>query len=149
MKKLSAQSKAKRHESKGDKLISKGKINEALKEYKKSLNALPTPEILDKLTDAKHSIKGEWKKDDFAESLFWTMQKQELIHPPIKQVHARLTPEWKKATKYAMQMLFTDDEKSRSDIIEKLVQMGEIATRALIGVLLDLKSATMQPNKGP
>lgn len=144
MKKNSKTTKAKRHETKGDSLMAKGKAEAALKEYKKATRELPTPEIYDKMHAAKDALTLKWDKEDFVESLTWTMQQQELIHPPIKQVHARLTPEWKTATDHAMQILLIDDDEKLGKVIEEMVEMGEIATRALIGILLNLKKSTGQ-----
>lgn len=71
----------------------------------------------------------------------WVMQKQELESPAIKQVHAKLTPEWEMATKLAMEILHAPDEAMAGMLIERLVAMGEVATRATIGILVDLKKA--------
>lgn len=135
-------SKAKKHEEKGDNLIIKKKIASALKEYQKALEIDPNLEgIYDKLIAAKDMLGHEWNMEDFAESVSWVMKKQEKDNPLIKQIHARLTPEWKKATKLAMNILAAEDENETGKLIEELVLMGDIATRALVGILLDFKKA--------
>ncbi|HPM40900.1 MAG TPA: tetratricopeptide repeat protein [bacterium] len=133
--------KAAKHESKGDALFSKGKFEKALKEYRKALETEPeSAEILDKLISAHEKIPGEWRMEDFAESLSWEMKRQEKERPSMRQVHARLSPEWKEATKLAVDILSEGDEEKRGEKIEKLAAMGEIAARAMIGLLLDIKN---------
>jgi hypothetical protein len=131
--------KAAKHEAKGDELTKKGKHKKALAEYKKSLEYDPArPGIFDKLIESKDKIEGDWKMEDFAESMSWTMGKQELANPSIKQIHAMLSPEWNVATEIAFKILASSEGRDVSDEIEKLVGMGEIATRALVNILLSL-----------
>ena len=91
--------------------------------------------------------KKKWDEKDFVKSVSQIMKKQENGYPPIKQVHARLSPEWREATKLVNAIMFGTDKNSVDEIVEKLVGMGEIATRALIGFLLDLKSNTETKNE--
>lgn len=148
MRQKSKEKTATQHEAKGDDLLAKGKPAKALKEYKKSMEEdAKRPGIYDKLIKAHGEISDEWKMEDFAESVTWTMKKQEQEHPPIKQLHARLSPEWKKATELALDVLYAVDEESAAVKAEQLVAMGEIATRALIGFLMDLKHASIAKPK--
>ena len=137
--------KAARHEAKGDALMAKGKLAKALKQYRKALEHDPNrTSIYDKLIQTRDQIPGEWEVEDFAESVSWAMQKQEQQHPPIRQVHARFTPEWEAATDLTMKILAEPDKETKDGLIEKLVAMGEIATRATIGLLLDFKEAAQE-----
>lgn len=137
--------KASRHEARGDEWAGKGKHKRALGEYRKVLELDPDRAgLYDKLIATRDLIPGEWKEEDFAESLGWVMKKQEQEHPPIRQTHARLSPEWTKATTVAIQVITEEDEERRRASIEELVAMGEIATRAMIGLLLDLKKMPSQ-----
>ena len=140
--------KAAKHEIKGDSLFSKGKFEKALKEYRKALESEPeSAEILDKLISTHEKIPGEWGMEDFAESLGWEMKRQENEHPAMRQVHAKLTPEWKEATKLAVDILGEEDEEKRGEKIERLAAMGEIAARAMIGLLLDIKNPPAEDGK--
>jgi len=132
--------KAKKHESKGDELLAKGKLKKAFEQFQKALENDPdNPDIYDKLIRARNEMPDDWKLDDFADSVSWTMKKQELENPPIRQVHAKLSPEWKKATELIFRLLNTDDEDKEKELIEELVTMGEPATRALVGFVLEIK----------
>lgn len=132
--------KAERHEAKGDELAGKGKHAKALQEYRKALKLDPERVgLYDKLIATRDRAPGEWGVEDFAESMDWVMQKQEREHPPLKQTHARLSPEWNKATAIAIGILTEEDEEKRKGMIEEFVALGELATRAMIGLLLDLK----------
>ncbi|MFA4875092.1 MAG: hypothetical protein WC690_07090, partial [bacterium] len=78
MTKKSNPEKAAKHESMGDELMGKGKPKKALAQYRKALECHPDRAgIFDKLIKAKDEIGGDWKMDDFAESVSWTMGKQE------------------------------------------------------------------------
>lgn len=135
------ETKAEKHETKGDAHALKGKHDKAVKEYKKALDLDPeNAELLEKLISARDMAPGEWGMQDFADSVGWAMKKQEKEHPSIRQVHARLTPEWKAATGLAVEILSDSNEATRGEKIEKLVSMGEIAARAMIGLLLDIKN---------
>ena len=140
--------KAAKHEAKGDDLLAKGKLEKALKQYRKALEYDPDrTSIYDKLVETRDQIPGEWAVEDFAESVSWVMQKQERQHPPLRQVHAQFTPEWEEATELAMKILAAPDKETRDKLIEKLVAMGEIATRATIGLLLGFKEAAEQTSE--
>lgn len=92
---------------------------------------------------------GEWDLEDFAETVSWTMEKQAQENPAIRQVHAKLSPEWKKAYELALRILSDPAETIKSEDVEELVGMGEVATRALIGILLDIKHATSPESEEP
>lgn len=107
------------------------------------------PGIFDKLIQVRDHMGGEWDLEDFAETVSWTMEKQAQENPALKQVHAKLTPEWKKAYELALRVLTDPAENLKSEDVEELVGMGEVATRALIGVLLDIKHATSPESEEP
>ena len=142
--------KADKHVVKGDRHLERGDFEKALKEYRKALDYDPNlPGIFDKLIQVRDHMGGKWDLEDFAETVSWTMEKQAQENPAMKQVHAKLTPEWKKAYEIALRILSDPAEKLRSEDVEELVDMGEVATRALIGVLLDLKHATSPESEEP
>ena len=74
--------------------------------------------------------------EDFVESVSWTMSKQELEEPAIRHVHARLSPEWKKASDLAIKVLMTPEEdEALPGMIEEFVSYGETGTRVLIEIM--------------
>lgn len=138
--KKSPQKKARSHTLKGDKLLKNGKTQAALDEYRKALELDPTQkDIYSKLLNAHEGLDEEWKIDDFAENLSCLMKQQELDHPIIKQTHAKLSPEWKKAYGTILEIINCEDENERGLKIDELIIMGEIATRAAVGLLMELK----------
>jgi len=150
MAKKTDREKATEHVAKGDRELERGKHEKALAEYRKALELDPElPGIYDKLVSVRDRIGGDWDIEDFAESVHWTMEKQAQENPAIKQVHAKLSPEWKKAYELALRILTDPADKLNGDDVEELVGMGEVATRALIGILLDLKKATTPESEEP
>jgi len=142
-KKKSHQNKGKRAVLKGDALMAAGQPKKAVVSYRKALDTDPSNKALyDKLLMAIDKLPGEWGLEEFAESLSLEMQKQEIDHPPMKQVHAKLSPEWKKATGLALEIMNLSEHAVVEKKIEELVEMGEIATRALVGLLLSMKEAS-------
>lgn len=132
---------AEKYEKKGDEYLAKKKPEKALKEYQKAFKKDPSLKgLYDKLTKAKDAIPGDWELKDFVESVDWTMKKQETESPRVKQVHARLSPEWTTATKFAIEILGCTDEDRQTKLVENLAGMGEIATRAVIGLLIEFKN---------
>ena len=150
MAKKTDQEKAADHVSKGDKLLDGKKYKKALSEYRKALDIDPGwPGIFDKLIEVRDKMGGDWDLEDFADTVSWTMEKQAQENPAIRQVHAKLTPEWKKAYELALRILSDPAETIKSDDVEELVGMGEVATRALVGILLDIKHATSPESEQP
>ena len=137
--------KARKHESKGDAHFEKGKFLKALKEYRKAQELDPElPGIYENLTDSHDKSGADWEMGDFAESVSWTMARQAQENPPIKQVHAKLSPEWKGASELVFKILAAPDEVDTGPDVERLVGMGEIASRALIEILLGLKRSAQE-----
>lgn len=129
--------KAYKYEAEGDKLASKGKYKQALKKYQKALEYDPDrSSIYDKLVGIRDEIPDEWKVEDFVKSVSWTMKKQELEEPIMCQVHAKLSPEWQKASDLALKVLMApEDDKDLPKLTEKLVSLGEMGTRVLIEIV--------------
>ena len=122
----------------GDEHSVKGKFGKALKKYRKAHELDPGHVgLADKLLDMHEKAMGEseWELEDFAEHVGLAMEKQEQEHPPIKQTHAKLSPEFKEVTNLVMKILQEDDDEKTGPLIEELVGRGEIATRALIDLL--------------
>ncbi|MBN1282233.1 MAG: tetratricopeptide repeat protein [Proteobacteria bacterium] len=144
--------KALKHAAKGDSHFQKGRYDRALKEYRRAEEIDPSlPGIYDKLNQAHDRQGSEWKMDDFARSVSWTMEGQAQRSPPIRQVHAMLTPEWREASEIAYRILAARGQEDVSADVERLVGMGEVATRALIGVLLEIRQkfeAPAEPGRG-
>lgn len=92
----------------------------------------------------KKSIKPkkgkEWELEDFVKSVDKVMQAQEKENPSLKQVHARLSPEWNKVSEKIGRLLAVNDEATLDKLREEIVQEGEIATRVLVDLLLTIKN---------
>lgn len=133
-------SKSAKHITKGDKYAQKGKFKAALKQYRRAQELDPDNLFLyDKLIETHKIIKTEWTDKDFAESLAWTMQKQELENPKFKRVHARMEPEWKEITQLIQRMMQVEDEKTEVDLVEQIVAYEDLALYPLIEVILSFK----------
>lgn len=124
----------------GDKLLAAGNPEKALKQFRKAADLFPNlPGIFDKLIEAKDRIDGEWKMEEFVESVDWAMRKQEQENPSIRHVHAHLGPDWEKASLIAISIMTCEQDEQERDLIEQLVGLGEIGTRALVEVMLQIK----------
>lgn len=101
------------------------------------------------VTKVKESAKGykrqkKWELKDFVESVDEVMQKQEKENPAMRQVHARLSPEWKRVSEKIGRLLSLNDEDEISRLREEIVGEGEIATRVLIDFLFAIKNQAKQ-----
>ncbi|MBI4223996.1 MAG: hypothetical protein HY609_03610 [Deltaproteobacteria bacterium] len=85
---------------------------------------------------------------EFVDSVDDVMQQQEKKHPPIKQVHARLSPEWKRVSEKIGRLLTIKEEEEIENLREAIVAEGEIATRVLLDFLLTLVRKA-NPPEGP
>jgi hypothetical protein len=132
--------KADKLEQAGDSFAAKGEYKKALKKDRQAAKEDPDrKDLYDKLVDVHEKAKANWKMDDFVESLSWTMKKQEIETPAIKQVHAKLEPEWKKAMDLSLKIIVAPEDENLSKMIEELVGYGEIGTRVLIEMLRSLR----------
>ncbi len=139
---------AKKTEEAGDKLFSKGKFKKAFSKYKQALlNNPERQELYDKLIETRDKMDEAWRLEDFIENVSWTMKKQEMDSPLIKQVHAKLTPEWKQATDLVMKIILVEEDKELSEYIKQLLEMGEIGTLALIDILRNFVAKEKQQEK--
>jgi len=130
----------------GDEHSLNGKFSKALKKYRKAHELDPDREDLpDKLMEMHDKALGEseWELEDFAEHVGLAMEKQEREHPPIKQTHAKLTPEFKDVSNLILKILNEDDNEKAGPMVEDLVSRGEIATRALIDLLRSMKKGAV------
>lgn len=127
-------------ETKGDKAAEKGKFEKALKAYREARDLDPdNPVLYDKLIDTHQKTKDQWDDSDFAESLLWTMKRQELANPRLKRVHAQLEPDWRDMVKTIREMMQTTDEKVETDLVEKIASFSGRAVYPLVEVLLSFK----------
>jgi|SRR3989338_327166 len=88
---------------------------------------------------SKKKSKEDWELKDFIQAVDQVMNEQEKKYPPIRQVHARLTPEWKEISHQIAIFLSSKDEDGQKLLLEKIVDKGPIATRVLLDLLLSLK----------
>ncbi len=86
--------------------------------------------------------KGDWELKDFVTSVDAVMQQQEKSNPAIKQVHAQLSPDWKRVSHHVARLLNLSDETEIEKLREEIVAEGEIATRVLIDFILAIKNQT-------
>lgn len=139
-----------KHEAKGDALMLKSKPAKALKSYRKALELDEgNGNIYDKLHAAQSASTDVWDVDDFAESVSWAMRKQELENPSIKQLHAKLTPEWERAMMIAMMIINSPDENETSKMTQELIAMGEVSTRVLLEMILEMKKKASTSGEAP
>lgn len=88
--------------------------------------------------------KKDWEMKDFVKSVDAVMQRQEKENPAIKQVHARLSPEWKRVSEKIGRLLTLSHEEEMEKLREEIVENGEIASRVLIDFLLAIKNQTQK-----
>lgn len=138
--------KASKHLAKGDQAFQKGKFKAALKSYREAQAIIPEDALVyEKLIQAHEQLKDEWNDTDFAESLAWTMKKQEIENPRLKIVHARLTPEWPEVSKSVKALLQAEGEAAETTAIEAVLNHGEFGMYALIDALLAFKGIRRVP----
>jgi hypothetical protein len=143
--------KAKKHESKGDKLAGKGKIKDAVAEYRKSEGLDPgRVEIYDKLIETQNRLKEEdWHEEDFADSMSWAMRRQELLNPRLRLVHETFSLEYREVTQLIQRLMAAPGEEQESDLIEKILAYGERANLPLLHFMLSIKSMALKSDEAP
>lgn len=125
---------------KGDRLFRQKKFKKALAEYQLANEMDPdNTSLYDKMIAAHMEVKDEWTDEDFANSLSWTMKKQELQNPALKRVHARMTPEWEEVNTLIKKLLLTQSEDEENAALAQIVNHGEKAVYPLLEVVLGLK----------
>lgn len=126
--------------TKGDAALNKGKPKDALKYYKKALKFNnEEASIFSKLIAARESIDEEWSQEDFVEFMEWSLAEQGHENPGLKQVYARLSPEWKETWELAMG-LFSAEGNEIPSKIEELVSRGGISVRVLSDIIIQFAS---------
>jgi hypothetical protein len=143
--------KAKKHESKGDKLAGKGKFKDAVAEYRKS-ESLDSKrvEIYDKLIETQNRIKEEdWHEEDFADSMSWTMRRQELLNPRLRLVHETFSVEYREVNKLVQMLMAAAGEDLENDIIDRILSYGVKANLPLLHFMLSIKSMALKSEDIP
>jgi len=133
--------------SEGDKYVSQEKFDKALKKYQKAHELDPDRDgLYEKLIEIHEKALGEtdWELKDLTDHLDLVMRKQEHDYPPIKQTHAKFTPEWREANELILRILKEDDDLAAGPIIEELVAKGDVAARALIDLLRMMKKGATE-----
>lgn len=90
----------------------------------------------------KSRKKNEWTLNDFVGSVWKTMEQQAEKNPAIKNIHAKLSPEWNKVIQKVAQLLDASAA-DKERYIEEICAYGEKAVRPLIDALLRLRSAVL------
>jgi tetratricopeptide (TPR) repeat protein len=132
-------------EAKGDEHISRQEYKKAIKSYRQAAEADPENSTLyEKMLNAQsHIEESEWSEEEFLETLSWTMKKQEIEHPELKEVHETLTPEYAEIRNLIAQMLMTPPE-LREPLLAKIKSFGIKAVLPLINTLLTIDSLARQ-----
>ncbi len=134
--------KALKHEAKGDKLASKGKVERALKEYRKSESLNPDrSEIYDKLIQTQNQAEGEWSQETFTEMMGWTMRQQELLNPTLEQVYKTLSPDYQEIQKLLQQLMVAEAEEMEQMLVKKILGYGEKSVLPTLHLLLSIKGS--------
>ena len=142
--------KALKYEQKGDKLFGKKKYHEALDEYQKSEGLNPErPEIYEKLIAAHGQFEHEWKEDDFANSMSWTMRHQELTNPQIKRLHQVFTAEYQEIQKLLQSLMIAGEKAFEDKLAHQILDYGEKAALPLLHFLLSMKQMAQNSLENP
>src|SRR5262245_55362795 len=108
----------------GDRHTKRKQLAKALKAYRDALKADPNnPLLYQKLIETKERMPEEWSEEDFSETMAWTMKKQELENPTLKDVHEVLTPEYHEIRQTIVKMITTPPE-MRDPLIAKVKGYG-------------------------
>lgn len=125
-------------EKKGDQYLAKNNYKKAIDAYRHANELNPENTLLyQKLLDTQSKLDGEWNENDFIEAMDWTMKKQEIENPNIKNVHESLKPEYQRIKQLIGQML-TSPPELRESLIEKIKNAGAAAVLPLLDTLLVL-----------
>lgn len=81
-----------------------------------------------------------YELEDLVEEIGAVMENQESENPNIKQIHARLSPEWKVASEKVAKWLMSNDEGEIDRLREEIISDGEIGMRVLMDLLLSIKN---------
>ncbi len=125
-------------EKKGDQYLAKNNYKKAINAYREANELNPENTALyQKMLDTQSKLDGEWNENDFIEAMDWTMKKQEIENPKIKNIHESLKPEYQRIKQLIGQML-TSPPELREPLIEKIKGAGVAAVLPLLDTLLVL-----------
>lgn len=128
------------NENAGDAHFKKGRFDKALKRYRKAVElGANNPRIYEKLVLSHKNSTSVWTEAEFAESLGWTMQKQELENPHLKMVHAKMEPEWNEIAMLIKEMMLASDDSNETALAERIAVYKDKATYPLVEALLSFK----------
>lgn len=127
-------------EQAGDRCMARGDAQGALVKYRAAQALSPdAPDLYRKLIAAHQAATPEWGPKDLAESLAWEMRCQELDHPPIRDLHERLSPEWQEVTDLLHRLVIVEDAAVVARLREEIIGYGAKAVRPLLDLFLLLK----------
>ena len=87
---------------------------------------------------AGSGAKKGWTVGDFVNSVWKTMEEQARENESLKDLHARLSPEWNRVSRLVGDLLSENDRKAVNAKIEDIERLGERAVRPLIDIVLKL-----------
>ncbi|MBF0491474.1 MAG: hypothetical protein HQM15_01680 [Deltaproteobacteria bacterium] len=133
-------------ESQGDDFRSRQNWEAAFEAYQASEEFNPNnPQIYDKLIEMKSALTQEWKEADFTQTLSWTMKKQELENPNIKNLHETLSVEYGQIKQLIAQLLLSPEE-FKELLLHKIKAHGEKAVLPLLHTLLEIDAMAREQN---
>lgn len=129
-----------KNELKGDQWRARGNSKKALEAYRKALEDDDSRVALyDKLLSLLDENKGTWSEEEFTDSVYFTMKRQELLDPTFKRIHARSDPDFAEVTKLIKKLFAANEQALETDCVEKIASYGEGAVYPLLDFLLTFK----------
>ncbi|MFO1519330.1 MAG: hypothetical protein U1F57_06690 [bacterium] len=140
--------KAAQLEAKGDDLAERKQLKKAMQAYRDSCEANPeNPAIYDKLIEIKETLSSDdWSEQDFTEAMEWTLKKQELENPSLKDVYETLSPEYSQIRQLIAEMLMAPPE-MRGSFIGKIKSFQGKAVTPLLDTLLSIDAVARGEGK--
>lgn len=133
-------------EGQGDEFKSQQKWEAAFEAYQASEEINPNnSKIYDKLIEMKAAVTPDWKEEDFTQTLSWTMKKQELENPNIKNLHETLSVEYGQIKQLIAQLLLSPEE-LKDVVLNKIKAHGEKAVLPLLHTLLEIDAMAREQN---
>lgn len=135
---------------KGDSCVHKGKHKKALKYFMEAKELEPdNTELYDRLIKAHEAAAGdEWNEKDFIQSVSWAMEKQEIIHPGMKRMRDKTSPEWKEVSELIAALLAAQDVEGEEAAIDEIFKHEKKALGPLIDFILVLKHGSARQETG-
>lgn len=135
-----------KYEKKGDQLVRKGKLRQALEKYEISEKLDPNrAEIYQKLIDTLNQMDVSWTEADFNRSMNWTLREQELKNPELKQIYEKFSAEYQAVQKLIRQLMLAPPGDAENQLIQAIIEYGEKAHLPLLDFLLSLKKMGGSP----